>query len=325
MPETTTAVLEQPTTTTSDQPSTTESAAASTAGVDTSVTQPTQEPAKPADASLDTGEEPLSTDLLSAEEYAKVKDHPAQLRKALNKAFTQKTQQLATQRKALGRWDKVRESYEKDAKATLAELAKQAGLEIRDPNAEAASKATADAGNKAVDALKTVLAKAGLEELADDLAPVFRQIADEAAGKATAPVQQYQTELIKESIARESAAVLEAFGKTHPDWQEHEERMTELMAMFPLPMDPTTGKPKVPETEYLGTIYDLATKDAREARTQAAIKKAADDAVERMRKAATEAEPRTHGVTGDKVVTSAPARAGFKQAAEAAKRGERWE
>lgn len=325
MPETTTAVLDQPATTTSEPSTTTEPAATSTPGIDPSGQPPSQESQKAGDATLETADESPSTDLLSAEEYAKVKDDPKQLQKALNKAFTQKTQQLASQRKALGSWDKVRESYGKDAKATLTELAKQAGLEIRDPKEEAAKATTVDAGKKAVEKVNAVLAKAGLEELSDELVAVFREIAEEAAGKATAPVRQHQDEVIRESIARESAAVLESFGKTHPDWQEHEEQMTDLMGKFPPPVDPTTGQRVMADADYLDHIYDLATRGLRDKRVTDATKKAADEAVERLRKSAANAEPRTTGVTGDKVVTSAPAKAGFKQAAEAAKRGERWE
>lgn len=312
--ETASAVVDQPTTGTTDS-QVTDQAATGTAGVG-DTTQTSQQTDEAAGATDDTAED-IATELISQERYDALKDDPATLRKELNKAATQKFQQLAKERKALGNWAEIRDAFTEDAPAAIKALASQLGLEIRDPKADVVVAATTNAGDAAVDKLKEALGKVGLEELADTLGPVIREIAETAAGKATEPIKTHQEKLINESAERESKATLDAFGKQHPGWEKHEPAMVALSKKFQPGVD-KDGKALMSETDYLEQLYFLVTKDQQ-------IAKAAQDAIDRMTKGAAAADTTSTTVTGDKVTARPPGKGGFREAYAAAKRGERWE
>src|SRR6185503_15423377 len=89
------------------------------------------EQAKPADATPPPEEkgpeaapaqEP-SDELLPQEEWDKLQNDPKALRKALNTRFTEKTQELAEQRKQLEPWMGFKEAYEADPQGTVRKLA----------------------------------------------------------------------------------------------------------------------------------------------------------------------------------------------------------
>lgn len=282
-----------------------------------------------AGATTDTAPEEVSSGLISAEEYATVKDDPAAFRKALLKGFTQKTQQLAKERGELGDWVKIRDAVNEDHVAALTALAAQFGLEIRNPEADTSRGSTTatttqvatDAGDQAVAKLKAALSKVGLDEIADELTPIIREIAEGAAGKANEPIRAHQEQLIEESAKREADATLDGFGKTHPDWKpgnDVDKAMARIAGQFEIKRDPKTGKALMSDTEYLDAVYFLATKDAQ-------IAKAAQEAIDRMTTSAQAAERTTSSVAGDKVSKTPPKGAKFDDAYQAAKRGERWE
>lgn len=326
MPVENSAVLDDPATgTTTGSPATDDAARATTGVQDTTQTSQQTDPA--AGATDDTAPEEVSSGLLSQAEYDKVKDDPAAFRKALLKGFTQKTQQLASDRKELGSWATIREAFQEDPLKALKGLAAQFDVEIRDPEkataqGTATTQAVTDAGDQAVAKLKTVLTKVGLDEIADELSPIIREIAEAAAGKATEPYRSQQEQLIDESAQREANATLEAFGKSHPDWKpgnDVDKAMAVLSKKLPVARDEKTGKALMTDTEYLEHLHFLATKDTR-------IAEAAQAAVDRMTKsAAAAAEGQTRTVAGTTVTKKAPANATFNDAAEAAKAGVRWE
>jgi len=286
--------------------------------VDTSE-QTSQQTDKGAGAADETPEE-VSTGLVTAEEYARVKDDPAALRKALLKGFTQATQKTADVRKSLGSWADVKDAFDEDPATALKALAMQFGVDIREPEkkpGQTQAEAVRDAGEQAVEKLKTVLAKVGLDELAEELAPVLREIAEGVAGKAVEPFKAGQDQILDESAQREAAAVMETFAKSHPEWKagnDVDKKMAALAKTMPVAKDDKTGKALISDTDYLENLYFLATKDT-------AISKAAQDAVDRMTRSAGEADGTrtTTTVAGDKVAKTPP-----NEAYQAAKRGEVW-
>ncbi|HYE85952.1 MAG TPA: hypothetical protein VEA16_06335 [Vicinamibacterales bacterium] len=295
--------------------------------VDTT-TQTSQQTDTAAGATDDTAPEEVSSGLITAEEYARVKDDPAAFRKAILKGFTQKTQQLAKERGELGTWAEIREAFNEDPATALRVLGAQFGLEIRDPKATsdggqtATAQAATDAGDDAVAALKGALADAGLDDLAEKLAPAIRKIAEAAAGKATEPIRTHQEQLIEESAAREADATLSSFGEKHPDWKpgnEVDKAMAKLAAQVDIKRDPKTGKALMSDMEYLETLHFLATRDQQ-------IAKGVKEHLDRMTtSAAAAADGKASTVAGDKVTKGPPKNAGFNDAYQAAKRGERWE
>ena len=288
------------------------------AAVDTA-TQTSQQTDGTAGATDDTDPEEVSAGLISREDYDRTKDDPAAFRKAILKGFTQATQKTSAERKNLAAWSDIRDAFNEDAPTALKQLAEQFGFEIRDPKADDTSTtsttAATNAGDEAVAELKEALSGVGLDELADKLAPVIRKIADKAAGAATEPLRTHQEKLIEESTQRETKATLDAFGKSHPDYKPGN-AIDKAMAKLSKSLLPAEG---MNELEYLDNLYVLATKDDM-------VKKAAQEAIDRMTKnAQTTDGKKASTVTGDKVSTGRPAGAGFRQAAEVARRGERWD
>lgn len=255
--------------------------------------------------------EEVSSGLITEADYAKVKDDPTAFRKAILKGFTQKTQTIAAERKSLGAWGAIRDAITEDPKDGLSRLAREFGFEIHDPKAAAAATVTQTAGDEAETELRTVLAGVGLEEIADKLAPVMRKIAEGATGKTLEPLRTQQQQLIDESTQREAKAALDAFGAMHPDWKEHETAMNALAEKHP------AGK-NVTAVEWMETLYFLATRES-------SIEKAAQAKIDKMTKAAGTAERRSSTVADARVSHGPPKHAGFKEAAAAALRGERWD
>jgi hypothetical protein len=124
------------------------------------------------------------------------------------------------------------------------------------------------------------------------------------------PLEYNVKQVVSDSAQREAALALEAFGKKFPDWQKHEEAMTELSHKLP-------PGPGMSEAEYLETLYYLVTRDGA---TGDAVKKV----VERMKESAKGGKPGT--TVASKAVSDRPAGPPtFRQAYEAAKAGRRLE
>src|SRR6185295_6771984 len=155
----------------------------------------TSEPAKPTSAppSDEAPAPPPSPDgaspepdLISEADYqALVAQHPndpGAVRKELKAVFTRKTQELATQRKALEADKSLLESLRSDPRATLTREAAKYGLTIAQPPAEVTAQAkvvetTASAVDTALAQFQTALGP-DLEFLGPTLAPAVRQLAE---------------------------------------------------------------------------------------------------------------------------------------------------
>ena len=249
-----------------------------------------------------------SEELLPQEEYDKLRDKPEELRKALNKAFTQKTQALAEQRKAFEPYQELVSSLQEDPQGTVRALAERLGIKLEQAETKVEAK---EAVSELLTDLKQSLGP-DLEFLADKLAPVLERIVGKLAGQAVSkevePLKQQAKALREEAIVQQVDANIEAFTDKHPDFQKHEAKMTEIgMRLHPAP-DPKTGKPPT-WMEYMEDLYYLATKDVREGDI---TKKT----VERMKESAEKSEPSEGGVASNRVTKAAPKGKTFDEAFE---------
>lgn len=300
----------------------TEPAAASTTAVGNETT--TTDKAAESTSPQVTAEENRTEGLLSDAEWEQVKNDPAAARDALNKAWTQKTQSLAEQRKKIGAWQTVADAFEADPEAAKAALLRQLGVDVGQQAAEQTAQATTQqtqvaAGDQAVVEMRAALEEYGLEALADKLAAPIRKIAEDIAGQKLKPIEEHTGRLLTESAQRELNITLERFTEKRPDWKQHEPAMLKVASQLKLATDPRTGKMAMSEIEYLDTLYVLANHGN-------VVKSEVQKAIDRINQAAASAEPVPGStVTSDKVQNKAPKGASFKDAVAAAKAGVSWD
>jgi hypothetical protein len=135
-----------------------------------------------------------------------------------------------------------------------------------------------------------------LDYLADGLAPAVKGLVERVVTEATAPIKAQAEHLSLRAAREETAGVMKAFGEQHPDWKDHEAAMFDLSQK----LQPTG----MSSPEYLETLYGLATRGERQAR-----------------------ERETKGAEASRAASSRPEgrTPTFREAFQAAKRGERWD
>ena len=280
----------------------------------------------------DKAKPPVDTGLLTAEEFTALQTthakDPAALLKALEGAFTKKTQTLAAERESVKRlqsYAPLIEAYESDPAAVVKLLAEENGLVLVPKGTEAAAApAKADEAASGVDALldefRTELGPE-LEYLADGLAPAIKSLVQKLTAttveEATKPLKAQQNTLLTKAAEEATETVMTTFGTKHPDWKDHEPAMLALAAKI---------EPKgMSEGEFLEHLYNVVTRDTWEKDRDTKIAEATKTALAKMRKGAATTD--THQpATPESQVRRAPSETpSFAEAYEAAKRGERWE
>lgn len=251
----------------------------------------TQAAAPPAEQTAQAPDQPVASaedQLLSEEELGKYQDPKEQV-KALQKAFTQKTQKLAEKRK-------LADAYERDPIGFAKAVAKHHGLSLVEPQA----------------------APPEARVLAQALAPVIGAEQADAIEKYMAQaIERTVQPLYAKAALSESQAVLENFKSKHPDFESVEPQMAQLGQEFFGGQIPAS----LDQNKVLDALYKLATYDRKSAAQTKAV-------VDRINNAVASAEPQTQGVAPNRVAPSAPAyknaSEGFEAAIAAAKRGEAW-
>jgi hypothetical protein len=256
--------------------------------------------------------------LLSDEDYNKLKKDPEALRKALNKAATKKFQKLSAERKELEKErERVKEyndlitRFETNSEEAYKWLGERLG--IKHPGEEARQEtAVSNAANSAVDLLKDAFGPEG-EILAERLGPVIqtiaKSIAEEYMSKEVKPLKEAQEAQRIEAIKAESNSEWKSFCKTHSDAPSFEKKMVDLGQR----LQPAPG---MDTQEYLDQLYYLASRDVTEADKTKQV-------VDRLNKSARSAQP-TAEISSERVTPTAPKRPSFQEAFQAAKRNERW-
>jgi len=256
-----------------------------------------------------------SPDLISEAELSALQqthaDDPAALAKALKGRYTQKTQALAEERKAvaeIARHADFLRAYQADPEGTIRAEAERLGIPVGSSQpVQQMEDAVATADTWMAD-FRTQLGP-DLSFLADALAPAVQRMAEQIAQRTVestvAPLKQAQTVLVEKAAREQSEAMLQAFTAKHPDWKTHEAAMMGIA-------NRVSPKPGMAEAEYLDLLYNVATLDHQKAM-------AAQAAIERMTKAARTAEPRTDGFSDAKVDVASPKNLSIREAFAAAK------
>jgi len=254
-------------------------------------------------------------ELIGQEKWDALQNDPAALRKELNRAFTQRSQAMASERKTLEPYSKFVKALESDAVGTVTKLAERLGLKIQGqqgqngdggPGKKEATRTLAE------EITETVRAELGpdYEDMADKLAGAIYKAADAVVKERVEALSEKQEQIIAEQAQRESKSALDEFAKTHPDWEKHEDAMTALSRK----MIPGEG---MTDIEYLENLYWIVTRDSKNGD---GVKKTVD----RMKASAKEGAAR--GAVPNTHVSGSPAKLPtFGEAAAAAVRGQRFE
>ena len=237
--------------------------------------------------------------LLSDEDFEKLKGDPAKLRKELQAAFTRKTQSLAEVRRDLESKKRLLDELENEPEETVRALAKQLGIDLGKVAGPTPAE-VAPADSPFVKILKTHLGPE-LEGLADRLAPAITEIAQSIAAKEVQPMRVAE-------LQREVQSDLAAFNKDHPDWKTYEKEIVSLSYKI-LPGE------KMGPSEYLGTLYKLATSDKKVAET---VKKT----TERIARSVAASELSDSGAATGTIQSSLPKSPTLEEAFQMAIRGQ---
>lgn len=295
---------------------------------------------KPAAAEAKVGETTTATTetgLISDAEFtalqAKHPNDPAALRKALEGAFTKKTQTLSTERKSVERlqsYSDIIDAYEADPEALVEALAQQHGLKLvkagettttetkveekKGPAAQPAPKLSAfDDPDQWSEATAAWAKAEALRELGEST----KKTIDDA----TRPIKEQLAKTTDRAAVEATATVMKTFEGQHADWKTHEPAMMALAEKI---------QPNgMTELEYLGHLYETVTRASREATAkETEAQRIADGvkaALDKMKKGAETAETKTASTPEHQVRKAPRGIPTFEEAAEAALRGERWE
>lgn len=283
-----------------------ESSDTETQASETETAQTEQPPAEATQA-----EEESAEPLLSAEEQ-KLTGEARE--KALNRAWTQKTQNLAEQRKQLEALQPLLEALQQDPKAAVTQLAQELGLEITP--ATGAEPAKVQEVTEEINAELTALLG---PELGKSLGSIIEKAATRIAAKAIEPVKSLsERQQLEAEVARSDAAIEQLKAK-YPDAPKFDKKMAELSKMI----HPVEGAMNA--YQYLEMLYHLATRDISKA-------EARKEAIKAIEKSARSSESSTSAASSSQIKPAPPDAikgASLDKAIDlayaAAKRGERWE
>ena len=211
------------------------------------------------DASDSESDSDDSQELLSRDEIDQLKGDPAKLHKALNTAFTKKTQALAKEREALEPYRDFISQLDEDPTAAVEALAAQLGLRI-----EGGTKAEVKEQAKTIsEAIRQDLVDSlGQEysDLADKLAPAIEKAAQRVAAQTAEPLMAEQHRIAHEAAVQQSTQDWDSFQKDNPDAKKYEPAMVALSKK----LSPGKG---MNGREYLSVLYRNAKADAVEGDT----------------------------------------------------------
>lgn len=243
----------------------------------------------------DTGVAEVAETLLSEEEFESLQDDPAALRAALNKAYTQKTQQLGPARQLL-------DALAKDPDSVIKALVQARGFKLQDHDPASAATSAADEVTQAFEQVlgpeSAKLLRPALDKLLDEKLKPYREAEQARMGRATV----------------EHAKLIEKqFTELRPDWKQHEKKMIALSKHIrPEGLEPL---------EYMDLLYTGATKD------NAAMKRAEKLFDRTVNAAKAIAETKVSGTASTAVTTAQPKDRlpSLREASAAAMRGERFQ
>ena len=231
-------------------------------------------------------------------------------RKVYNQLLDGKLQETATERKA-------REVAE--AKATdLASVAEIIGKIESDPEGTIAAlqaRYPGKAKNGKIEVPDEFLrsVESTLDDASKPLAKVIAPAVMAVLGDKLKDIEAFVQSQKDNAAQAQAQADMQAFDKANPDWKEFEPAMLEWAKKIP--------RGEQSNGEYLGALYALASHGAK---LKAAQKTSAEKILEKVARAAGNAEPDTTSVSGARVARKPPASTAeaWAQAQEELARGE---
>lgn len=274
-------------------------------------TETAQPPAETSDEAAGQPEATAEEDegrILSKEDEAKLSPELKATYRKMQKSFTQKTQKLSAKYKDAEQDLELGRALRSNPTAVIEAIATQTGMKlVKGEVQKGDAPTTPEVSGSIGDELKKDLGPE-LAWLADRLAPAIERIVERKIG----PTQQGLNEVVAQSAAAETNATMTAFGEKYKGWEKYEPKMLEIARR----VQPTDGQ--MTDYEYMELLYTLA----RAGETEAESTKRA---IQRINGAAEKAESSESGIPTSRVAPAAPSkRPTFKQAFEAAKRGEVW-
>lgn len=256
--------------------------------------------------------------LLTQEEVFKLSESDREVYRRMQKAYTQKTQKIAEERKRLEQINQAFEAFQADPQGVLRQWAKHYGVRLAEENETATTQQGQANQIQAFNATESIRQKMrallpGEENLglADGMAQIFGDELERALNQHIDPIRKQQEAVMMEAAKASTEADFEALSSRHPDWKQHEAKMVELGKQW-------TPAPGIPVDKYLDTLYRLATLDENDAaRTNRVL--------ERISNAVSSAEPTPNAAVNARTVTPArPQKATLEDAFRAAKQGIAW-
>lgn len=184
-------------------------------------------------------------DLLTPEQRASAKGNPAKLEKLLHRAFTQKTQRLAAERRTLTQKAAVIDMLSGEhGDLILAELAAKRGMKLEKP-AAASQQSIVDS------ALATLEANGLNKEALQKVLPLMQAVAQAAQATAIDPLNARLKAFEERAAKSEMDNTVALFRSKYPDFERYKPAMQKLIEAMPQGQGISTF-------EYLVNIYKLA-------------------------------------------------------------------
>jgi hypothetical protein len=221
--------------------------------------------AQPAGESTTVEDQPdESTDdqLLTPDEVSRLKGKELDLYRKAQKAFTQKSQKLAEQRRELEPYQEFIKSYQEDPRKTIQWLAEQHGINFRESDSRAETAAKVEAATKTLtDELRAALGE-DFDFIGAKIGPTLERSIKSIVDESIKPIAQLTNQINLEAAQKKTEAVLQSFDQKHPGWRKHEKAMIDLASKI-------TVK-NMDEADFMEMVYGHVTRDlaiAKEARS----------------------------------------------------------
>lgn len=236
--------------------------------------------------------------LLTRSEIEALRNDPVALQKALQRAFTQKTQNLAP-------YARLIQELNRDARGTVIALAKQFGVPIAETAAESAVRTGQQNAQSARDTIMANLEAAFGPEGAQALMPVLNHLVEQSV----TPIRQQLEQTQAMSVTSEIQSTLDRFTEKHPDWKKYEPKMYEIGKAFQL--DPASG---VSADSYMEYLFRLAKSEQDVSNEAAALLK-------RQQASASASEPRSRSTSAAAVSAPPKGPVGLRESIQLAMAG----
>lgn len=248
---------------------------------------------------------------LSAEQTEGWNKLPADQRKILNKLFTQKTQGIAEERKALEQYKRLHEALEADPDTTVELLARHRGFTVTRQQQVQPTPQEQQAKDETFLQLQEQF---GPEAAALLFKAVEKRATDIAEAKVK-PYQEFHQQTVDQARKAEVIDALQELGKEFPDYGQYVPQMNQLAQQL-------KPGPGITPKQFARMCYLAVAPGKTSAQQTKAV-------IEKINKAASAAEAPAQPVSSNRVAKSRPQGLSFEKsilaAAEAAGRGETWD